>query len=178
MAAFFILFLSHSYSTIRFLEAAGFRATERFSLTGFLRLSFRICHLQIWHSVTAYFFASPFLGSRHQDKALTFFYFLWKRAETIAFLLRCSWNIDTAEMMYSASFAHMYDLTWLFGVGHRVEDGDGSVGMGYLGEACSKTWTHARAPGRGLTYALIFYYRLMSRPVVPLIKCNVADTSS
>lgn len=53
--AFFILFFTHIYSTIKFLEAAGFGATERFPLTGFLRLSLRICHLQTWRSVTAYF---------------------------------------------------------------------------------------------------------------------------
>lgn len=49
-------------------------------------------------------------------------------------------------MMYAASFAHIYNLTRLFGVGHRVEGGDGSIGMGYLGEACSLRPEHMPEP--------------------------------
>lgn len=41
------LFFSDSHSAIKFLEVAGFRATERFSVTGFfLSIYLRICHLQ------------------------------------------------------------------------------------------------------------------------------------
>lgn len=42
---------------------------------------------------------------------------------------------------------------------------------------CSKTCTPARTIGCSPTYALIFYYLLMSRPVVPLIKHRMADIS-
>lgn len=31
----------------------------------------------------------------------------------------------------------MCDLTLLFGVGRTFEEGDESIGMGYLGEACA-----------------------------------------
>lgn len=40
-----------------------------------------------------------------------------------------------------------------------------------------KTWAPARILQWGLTYALIFYCLLMSWPVAPLIKCDVAGAS-
>lgn len=60
---------SHSSSSSSFCFSVTYtlrsrsvlRGTERFPLTGFLRLSIRICHLTTWRSVTAYFLAGLFL---------------------------------------------------------------------------------------------------------------------
>lgn len=181
----FNLFLSQSCYTIKFLEAAGFRATERFCLAGFLRLSFRICHLQKWHSVTAYFFASPFLwrGKKsagtlfeNSKQSIHFSYFSWK--QTTAFLpyLLKYWHSpnDVPFIIYMNVWfdiivwcgLYIWGRWWIYWYGLPWRS------------LCFKTWAHAKSLGWGLTYALIFYYRLMSRPVVPLIKPNMADTSS
>lgn len=89
----------HSFLTIGFSEAAGFWATERFSLTGFLSLSLRICHLQTWHSGMAYF-SLPIYSSEDN--------FTWElETKHWRYLL-----LKPPKAPISATRQHTYWLTW------------------------------------------------------------------
>lgn len=95
-------YIFQSFSTIWLSEAAGFWATERFSLTGFLSLSLRICHLQTWHSGMAYFLCQSISAKTTSGDAspeswrqsVDFSYCSGKQPQTLSFRKHRSVSID------------------------------------------------------------------------------------
>lgn len=136
-------------------------------------MSLRICHLQTWHSATAPVSLSRGDVGRHFILEIeTKHWLFW-------LLMKMDWNYHlpaTLQLQHWHTDAPRRNL-------HKCKIwpkcwcGSQVGGWREINKCwapwrslCFKIWTHARILLWGLTYALIFYYPLMSGPVVPLIK--------
>lgn len=94
--------LTHSH--IKCLEAAGFGATERFPLTGFLRQSSRIYHLLTWHLWQHISWPDLICGA---DTRRWFYTFLRisisNETQVEKHVFISSWNCHTPEMIYNST---------------------------------------------------------------------------